>query len=80
MLYHGFAFKEEGSVNFLHETLDYFFIETERQCADVILEVSKHFEAGAKKYGDNNWQLPAFTAILYLSILYLIRFHKLSPH
>lgn len=50
------AFKEEGSVNFLHETLDYFFIETERQCADVILEVSKHFEAGAKKYGDNNWQ------------------------
>ena len=24
--------------------------------ADMILEVSKHFEEGAKKYGENNWQ------------------------
>ena len=30
-------------------------IETQRQCT-MLLEVSKHFEDGAKKYGENNWQ------------------------
>jgi hypothetical protein len=23
---------------------------------DMFLEIAKHFEAGAKKYGENNWQ------------------------
>ena len=30
-------------------------IETQRKCT-MLLEVAKHFEDGAKKYGENNWQ------------------------
>lgn len=28
----------------------------ERYCYDLVLEVAKHFEEGAKKYGDRNWE------------------------
>lgn len=47
-------FQEDGSVDHLYEALLY-------GCPfdnlfTMILEVSKHFEEGAKKYGENNWQ------------------------
>lgn len=50
-------FQETGLVSFLYSVL--------RECrgrldftdfATMFLETAKHFEAGAKKYGENNWQ------------------------
>lgn len=48
-------FKETGSVDYLYEVLSYgntMFVNSET----MFLEVAKHFEAGAVKYGENNWQ------------------------
>lgn len=51
------AFKQNGGTeNFLYKALDCFLQETKQSYSDVMLEVSKHFEAGAEKYGENNWQ------------------------
>lgn len=47
-------FKETGRVDFLKAILsncDFF-----SELASMLLEVSKHFEDGAKKYGEDNWQ------------------------
>lgn len=47
-------FKKEGSYNHLYmalRTCDLF-----ESYETMLLEVSKHFEEGAKKYGENNWQ------------------------
>lgn len=51
-------FKDTGDYNYLMHALDdiapdAFFYDTK---ADMILEVSVHFEDGAKKYGEYNWQ------------------------
>ena len=41
----------------LYRALDLFVYAADYASAiDVIFEVSKHFEEGAKKYGENNWQ------------------------
>ncbi|MCU6756419.1 Uncharacterised protein [uncultured Eubacterium sp.] len=41
----------------LYKALDLFACATDYATAvDVILEVSKHFEEGAKKYGEDNWK------------------------
>ena len=53
-----YNFQQSSNVHHLKYTLEY-FCEThcEWGCIiDVILEVAKHFEEGAKKYGENNWQ------------------------
>lgn len=44
-------------LSFLYHSL-YFFCEKrlDTNAADMILDVAKHFEAGAVKYGENNWQ------------------------
>lgn len=34
----------------------YFAQRTDRTVPSLMLEVAKHFEDGAKKYGENNWQ------------------------
>lgn len=54
-------FQEEGDVRFLYDALirfsEGFHCETlTKQISHMLLEVAKHFEEGAKKYGDNNWQ------------------------
>ena len=50
-------FKLTGDVNNLFDAIKsfcfYYFSECE---ASLMLEVSIHFEEGAKKYGDNNWR------------------------
>lgn len=48
-------FQMDGSVHHLYHAMQY----THNMFADkqtMILEVSKHFEEGAKKYGEYNWQ------------------------
>lgn len=45
-------FKETGNVVYLYDLLDLMHDDIHT----MILEVSKHFEEGAKKYGEYNWQ------------------------
>ena len=50
-------FKATAETRFLGEALkDFARLEYAGSLADMFLEVSKHFEEGAKKYGENNWQ------------------------
>ena len=60
------TFQDTSHTIFLHRALEQFAIdcysknaEDERTIwldAHMFLEVAKHFEEGAKKYGENNWQ------------------------
>lgn len=50
-------FKTSGNPVHLLEILKYFCEDRwDKDCNTMFLEVSKHFEEGAKKYGENNWQ------------------------
>jgi len=48
-------FKMTKDVKFLYEAIKYFAITTEMDIYTLMLELSKHFESGAVKYGENNW-------------------------
>lgn len=48
-------FKMTKDVKFLYEAIKYFAITTETDIYTLMLELSKHFESGAVKYGENNW-------------------------
>ena len=49
-----------GDVRFLENAIEWFMLNDtpfgDANWATVWLEVSKHFEEGAKKYGEHNWQ------------------------
>lgn len=50
-------FKTSGNPVHLLEVLKYFCEDRwDKDCNSMFLEVSIHFEEGAKKYGENNWQ------------------------
>lgn len=48
------AFKFTGYVEHLYDCLKYYTMRISPHL--MLLEVAKHFEEGAKKYGENNWQ------------------------
>lgn len=48
------AFQKSGQVDYLYDTLKYGAMFGKPE--DMFLEVAKHFEDGAKKYGESNWQ------------------------
>lgn len=50
-----YRFQETGRYEFLHNALSA-FLENYDYIPTMFLEVSKHFEEGAKKYGEYNWQ------------------------
>ncbi len=51
------AFKQDGGVGHLFGVINYFRKLNWWDCCEtMLLEVSIHFEEGAKKYGENNWQ------------------------
>lgn len=56
-------FQKHGETRFLHEAVLHFVTIHSgwNTVYDMLLDVAKHFEEGAKKYGENNWQkgLPA---------------------
>jgi hypothetical protein len=57
VLYHIDMFMESQNTKFLHEALTHFAIQHYHSSPEtMLLEVSKHFEEGATKYGENNWQ------------------------
>ena len=49
-------FKETGEIDILVEVVKNFSCGNYDDMYTMFLEVSKHFEEGAKKYGENNWQ------------------------
>ena len=49
-------FQIKSDCVFLYCALNYFFTKNGWDAYTLILEVAKHFEEGAKKYGENNWQ------------------------
>lgn len=50
-------FKDDGKTVHLYDALKLFAKKAyDGSCETMLLEVSKHFEEGALKYGDNNWQ------------------------
>ena len=49
-------FVTSGSIMFLYDALEYFRISRDMDNITLFLEVAKHFEEGAKKYGEHNWQ------------------------
>ena len=49
------AFQQTNKVEYLYRALSYFARRYDN-VYDMLLEVSKHFEEGALKYGENNWQ------------------------
>jgi len=56
VLQHIYEFTNTGETIWLGRALDDFNEESYKNNRTMILEVSKHFEAGARKYGENNWQ------------------------
>lgn len=58
VLYHIDMFKHSGSDGYLYTAIRSFiqFRSQFDNVYDAMLEVSVHFEEGAKKYGENNWQ------------------------
>lgn len=51
-----YQFQQTSDVKYLSIALDYFNEFSWKNNKTMILEVSKHFEEGAKKYGEYNWQ------------------------
>lgn len=50
-------FQKNGDIQFLLDALDSFYnVSCFDSYQDMILEVSKHFEEGAKKYSERNWE------------------------
>lgn len=50
-------FQESGSTYYLYQCLHNFVRDSEFVSVEqMLLEVAKHFEEGAKKYGERNWQ------------------------
>lgn len=51
------CFMEDGTTTYLRHALSVFAGKAYDDCLPTMfLEVGKHFEEGAKKYGENNWQ------------------------
>ena len=49
-------FQKTKHTSYLYNALEFFNERHWDNCYTMLLEVSKHFEEGAKKYGENNWQ------------------------
>lgn len=49
-------FQKRNDTVYLYTALNYFDHHNWRDANTMFLEVAKHFEEGAKKYGENNWQ------------------------
>ena len=49
-------FQEKADIVYLNVLLDSFMEQRKWDVHTMILEVAKHFEEGAKKYGENNWR------------------------
>lgn len=51
-----YKFQSTGCTGYLYAVLNCFGFKVFSDPQTMLLEVAKHFEDGAKKYGENNWQ------------------------
>ena len=51
------AFREDRKIEHLYDAVLFFAIRNSWDAPQMLLEVSKHFEEGATKYGVDNWKL-----------------------
>jgi hypothetical protein len=51
-----YQFQKSSDITYLSLALHHFGEQIGWNTHTMLLEVSKHFEEGAKKYGENNWQ------------------------
>lgn len=56
VLYHIYLFQTTNELGHLAEAVNQFKEDHFNDVYTMLLEVSKHFEEGCKKYGENNWQ------------------------
>lgn len=56
VIHHLSIFQDTGDVSSLYQALRAFCSLREWDIPTMLLEVSKHFEEGAKKYSENNWK------------------------
>lgn len=56
IIYYLGCFKDDGDTQHLLKAIGHFAHKAYDSYETMLLEVSKHFEEGAKKYGENNWQ------------------------
>ena len=56
ILDHIATFLEKGDTAYLYGALSCFALNEFENAETMLLEVAHHFEEGAKKYGENNWQ------------------------
>lgn len=56
VLYAIARFMETGKTYALYEAVEYFRNACGVETESMVLELAKHFENGAKKYGEHNWQ------------------------
>ena len=56
IIFHLYHFRNSGGIGDLYNALRCFQSLEYGDIESLILDVSKHFEDGAKKYGENNWQ------------------------
>lgn len=77
-------FMQDNDTSELYECLDAFAAAAFKGGSTMFLEVAKHFEEGAKKYGENNWQkgIPVYCYIDSAVRHYLkwLRGDKDEPH
>ena len=50
------AFIRKGNINCIYASLSYFIDNTYNSLVSALIEVSKHYEEGAKKYAERNWE------------------------
>lgn len=50
------GFTETGDISYLHGALRWFCEKRDWDTPTMLLEVAIHFEEGAKKYGERNWE------------------------
>lgn len=56
IIYNIHRFQRTDDTEYLYQAIDSFNDVTRHNMVTTLIEVSKHFEDGAKKYGENNWQ------------------------
>lgn len=55
-LHHISSFMSSGNVSDLYRAIEFFISEVYPNPQTAILELSKHYEEGAMKYGEHNWE------------------------
>lgn len=77
-------FMETNDTNYLYEAIIIFSKMEYKTVPNALLEVSRHFEEGAKKYGENNWQkgIP-IKCYIDSAVRHYLKYHRLDsdePH